>query len=186
MPTTDEGTIDFRRLAVRLIEQRVHAAMEMGGRRARRGDVRRNGYRERGLRTIIGEIRPGIPRLREGSYFPDEVPGSYSRTDRAMAGAIAEVYKLGLSTRKIERAAAELEFGRLSPSAVSRVIARLDADAATAARSTRWRRSTTSSGKKLPYCSLFAIAWSISLSSAARCSAELMAPTIGSPTMLPF
>ena len=38
----------------------------------------------------------------------------------------------------------------------------------------------------LSYCSLFAIAWSISLSSAARCSAELMAPTIGSPTMLPF
>ena len=36
------------------------------------------------------------------------------------------------------------------------------------------------------YCSLFAIAWSISLLSAARCSAELMAPTIGSPTMLPF
>ena len=36
------------------------------------------------------------------------------------------------------------------------------------------------------YCSLFAIAWSISLSSAARCSAELMAPTMGSPTMLPF
>ena len=36
------------------------------------------------------------------------------------------------------------------------------------------------------YCSLFASAWSISLSSAARCSAELMAPTMGSPTMLPF
>ena len=36
------------------------------------------------------------------------------------------------------------------------------------------------------YCSLFAIAWSISLLSAARCSAELMAPTMGSPTMLPF
>lgn len=36
------------------------------------------------------------------------------------------------------------------------------------------------------YCSLFAIAWSISLSSAARCSAELIAPTMGSPTMLPF
>ena len=31
------------------------------------------------------------------------------------------------------------------------------------------------------YCPLFAIAWSISLSSAARCSAELMAPTMGSP-----
>lgn len=52
---------------------------------------------------------------------------------------------------------------------------------------------TTSHGDTRPslcftrfYCSLFAIAWSISLSSAARCSAELMAPTIGSPTMLPF
>lgn len=39
---------------------------------------------------------------------------------------------------------------------------------------------------QLVYCPLFAIAWSISLSSAARCSAELMAPTMGSPTMLPF
>lgn len=39
---------------------------------------------------------------------------------------------------------------------------------------------------QLVYCSLFAIAWSISLLSAARCSAELMAPTMGSPTMLPF
>ena len=39
---------------------------------------------------------------------------------------------------------------------------------------------------QLVYCSLFAIAWSISLSSAARCSAELMAPMMGSPTMLPF
>ena len=154
MPTTDEGTIDFRRLAVRLVEQCVNAAKEMAVDELAGEGVRRNGYRERRLRTVIGEIRLGIPRLREGSYFPDEVPGPYSRTDRAMAGAIAEVYKLGLSTRKIERAAAELEFGRLSPSAVSRMIASLNADVATAARSTRWWRSTTSSGKKLPLRSL--------------------------------
>lgn len=29
LPTTDEGTIDFRRLAVRLAEQCVNAAMEL-------------------------------------------------------------------------------------------------------------------------------------------------------------
>ena len=36
MPTTDEGAVDFRRLAVRLVGQRLNAAMEMtaGARRA--------------------------------------------------------------------------------------------------------------------------------------------------------
>ena len=29
LPTTDEGTIDFRRLAVRLVKQCANAAMEM-------------------------------------------------------------------------------------------------------------------------------------------------------------
>lgn len=29
MPTTDEGTVDFRRLAIRLVGQRLNAAMEM-------------------------------------------------------------------------------------------------------------------------------------------------------------
>lgn len=29
MPTTDEGTVDFRRLTVRLVGQRLNAAMEM-------------------------------------------------------------------------------------------------------------------------------------------------------------
>lgn len=55
--------------------------------------MRLNGCRERRLRT---------PRHREDGYFPDEVLRPYSRTDHA----IAKVYKLGLSTRKIERAAA--------------------------------------------------------------------------------
>ena len=68
--------------------------------------MRLNGCRERRLRTVVGEIRLRTPRHREGGCFPDEVLRPYSRTDRAMVGTIAEVYKLGLSTRKIERAAA--------------------------------------------------------------------------------
>ena len=58
------------------------------------------------LRTVVGEIRLRTPRHREGGYFPDEALRSYPRTNRAMVGAIAKVYKLGLSTGKIERAAA--------------------------------------------------------------------------------
>lgn len=131
MPMTADGTIDFRRLAVGLVEGCVNAAMEMAVEEvAGEEGVCRNGYRERRLMTVIGEITLRIPRLREGSYFPEEVLRPYSRTDRAMVGAIAEVYRLGLSTRKIERAAADLEFGRLSPSAVSRMCATLDDDVA--------------------------------------------------------
>lgn len=36
------------------------------------------------------------------------------------------------------------------------------------------------------YPSLFAIAWSMSLLSVFCCSGDVIAPTIGSPTMLPF
>lgn len=61
MPTTDEGTIDFRRLADRLVEQRVNAAMEMAVDELAVEDVRRNGYRGRGLRTVIGEMGSGVP-----------------------------------------------------------------------------------------------------------------------------
>ena len=129
MPMTEDGTVDFRRLAVRLVEDCVNAAMEMAVEEVAGEGVRRNGYRERRLRTVIGEITLRIPRLREGSYFPEELLRPYSRTDRAMVAAIAEVYKMGMSTRKIERAAAELEFGRLSPSAISRMTQGLDADA---------------------------------------------------------
>ena len=131
MPMTADGTIDFRRLAVGLVEGCVNAAMEMAVEEITGEEgVRRNGYRERRLMTVICEITLRIPRLREGSYFPEEVLRPYSRTDRAMVGAIAEVYRLGLSTRQIERAAADLEFGRLSPSAVSRMCATLDDDVA--------------------------------------------------------
>ena len=127
MPMLEDGTIDFRRLAVMLVEECVNAAMDMAADELLGEGNRRNGYRERSLMTVIGEITIRIPKLREGTYFPEEVMRPYSRTDRAMVGAIAEAYALGLSARKIEKAAADLDFGRLSPSAVSRMTASLDA-----------------------------------------------------------
>ena len=133
MPMLEDGTVDFRRLAVGLVESCCNAAMEMAVEELCGEGNRRNGYRERRLMTVIGEIVLRIPKMREGSYFPEELLRPYSRTDRAMVGAIAEAYRLDLSTRKIERAAADLEFGRLSPSAVSRMCSTLDADVASVA-----------------------------------------------------
>ena len=34
---------------------------------------RRNGYRERRLRTVIGEIVLRVPKLREDTYFPERL-----------------------------------------------------------------------------------------------------------------
>lgn len=91
---------------------------------------RRNGYRERKLLTVLGEITLRIPKLREGTYFPDELIRPYSRVDRAMVAVVREVYVRGLSTRKIEKAADALGFASLSPSRVSRMTSDLDEEVA--------------------------------------------------------
>lgn len=91
---------------------------------------RRNGYRERKLATVLGEITMRIPKLREGTYFPDELIRPYSRVDRAMVAIVREVYVRGLSTRKIEKAADALGFAGLSPSRVSRMTSDLDEEVA--------------------------------------------------------
>ena len=130
LPRFDDGMVNVGELARTLAESIVNEVMDVEADLECEGGNQRNGYRERRIMTVIGEVTLRIPRLREGSYFPEEVLRPYSRTDRAMVAAIAEAYKLGLSTRKIERAAADLEFGRLSPSAISRMCATLDGDVA--------------------------------------------------------
>ena len=47
---------------------------------------RRNGYRERRWDTRVGTIDLAIPRLREGSYFPDWLLEPRRRVERALAG----------------------------------------------------------------------------------------------------
>lgn len=75
MPTTDEGTIDSRKLAVRLVEQCVNTAMEMAVDELAGEGVRRNGYRERGLRTVNGEMGSGVPGSGRAATSPTGCPG---------------------------------------------------------------------------------------------------------------
>jgi len=130
LPFREDGTIDINEMMRRELERMVNQIMDWQADELRGEGNRRNGYRERKLVTVLGEITMRIPKLREGTYFPDELIRPYSRVDRAMVAIVKEVYVRGLSTRKIEKAANALEFASLSPSRVSRMTAELDEEVA--------------------------------------------------------
>ena len=130
LPLREDGTIDINEMMRRELERMVNQIMDWQADELRGEGNRRNGYRERKLVTVLGEITMRIPKLREGTYFPDELIRPYSRVDRAMVAIVKEVYVRGLSTRKIEKAADALEFASLSPSRVSRMTSELDEEVA--------------------------------------------------------
>ena len=88
----------------------------------------RNGYRERRLKTCVGELTLRVPKLRSGSFFPEDVIERHRRVDRALAAAVAEMYAGGTSTRKVQRVAERMGVSRLSKDQVSAICASLDAD----------------------------------------------------------
>ena len=85
----------------------------------------RNGYRRREWDTRAGTIGLAIPKLREGSYFP-EFLGHRRRAERALASVVATSYLLGVSTRRVDKLAAALGVTSLSKSQVSLMAAELD------------------------------------------------------------
>lgn len=94
------------------------------------GATARNGYRERGLATPVGDIVLRIPKLRAGTHFPEGLIERRSRADRAVAAAVAESWTNGISTRKMERIARKMGIGRLSKDQVSAMCRSLDAGVA--------------------------------------------------------
>lgn len=130
LPFREDGTVDLNEMMRRELEAMVNRIMDWQADELCGEGNRRNGYRERKLLTVLGEITLRIPKLREGTYFPDELIRPYSRVDRAMVAVVREVYVRGLSTRKIEKAADALGFASLSPSRVSRMTSDLDEEVA--------------------------------------------------------
>ena len=130
MPKHDDGMIDLRELGRTLVETLVNEVMATQADMLCEDGNSRNGYRERRLVTSVDETTMRIPKLRMGSHFPDDVIERYSRTDRAVVAAVAEMYATGVSTRKVEKVAARLGVARMSASQVSRICGTLDEEVA--------------------------------------------------------
>jgi len=87
---------------------------------------RRNGYRERAWDTRTGTIDLQVPKLREGTYFPDWLLEPRRRAERAFVQVVAECYVRGVSTRRVEGLVRQLGIERLSKSRVSEMAKELD------------------------------------------------------------
>jgi putative transposase len=96
------------------------------GERSAQRTNRRNGYRPRDFDTRAGTIEMAIPKLRQGSYFPDWLLQRRKRAERALTSVVATCYLLGVSTRRMERLVESLGVTGLSKSQVSVMAAELD------------------------------------------------------------
>jgi len=86
----------------------------------------RNGYRRRDWDTRAGTIEVAIPKLRQGTYYPEWLLERRRRAERALAAVVATSYLLGVSTRRVEKLAESLGVTKLSKSQVSLMAAELD------------------------------------------------------------
>ena len=87
----------------------------------------RNGYRSRELDTRTGTLDLAIPKLREGTYFPEWLLERRKRAERALTSVIATCYVLGVSTRRMDKLVQSLGITGLSKSQVSVMARDLDA-----------------------------------------------------------
>lgn len=168
-PKNDDGSLDLNGIARGLLEGLLNEVMsEQAAELCADSGVARNGYRERRLSTCVGPITLRIPKLREGSYFPDDIVQRWSRTDTALASAVCEMWVNGVSNRKVDAVASEMGVERMSRSRVSRLCRALDGEIAQ-------MRSADLSGRAWPYLWLDATCVKCREAGAARSTAVVVA-----------
>ena len=92
--------------------------------------TQRNGHRPKLVSTPAGDIEVGIPKLRQGSFFP-ELLEPRRRIDKALWAVIMTAYITGTSTRKVDDLVKALGCDSgVSKSTVSRICKAIDADVA--------------------------------------------------------
>ena len=84
-----------------------------------------NGFKEKTLKTRLGEINFDIPQVRDGSFYPEALEKGL-RSERALTMTLAEMYVQGVSTRKVAAITEQLCGTAVTSSAVSRAAAQLD------------------------------------------------------------
>ena len=99
IPRFDDGMVNLQELIRLMAESLVNEIMDAQADEACAEGNQRNGYRERALVTSVGPITLRIPKLRMGSYFPEDLLVRYSRVDRAVIAAVSEMVVNGEKVR---------------------------------------------------------------------------------------
>jgi transposase-like protein len=125
------GQEDFLRPLIQSVVQQVlEAEMDeaLGAGKSERTEGRlgyRSGYYGRTLVTRVGKLELRVPQDRQGR-FRTEVFERYQRSEKALVGALTEMYVQGVSTRKVKAVTEELCGHEVSSSTVSRMNQSLD------------------------------------------------------------
>ena len=84
-----------------------------------------NGFKNKQVRTKVGELSVSVPQVRDSSFYPSSLEKGV-RTDRALLLALAEMYVQGTSTRKVSKIVEELCGFEVNSTEVSRASKLLD------------------------------------------------------------
>lgn len=85
MPRFQGGSINIQELIRHFAEMIVNEIMDdEADQMCEVSGNSRNGYRERKLATCVGTLALRVPKLRSGSFFPEDVLTRCQRTDRAL------------------------------------------------------------------------------------------------------
>ena len=84
-----------------------------------------NGFKDKALKTRVGELNLKIPQTRDCKFYPTSIEKGL-RSERALGLAIAEMYMQGVSTRKIAAIAEKLCGVQVTSDEVSRLNKQLD------------------------------------------------------------
>ena len=122
----------LRRVVEEVVQEILEAEMDeaLGAEKSER-TAKRRGYRSghysRRLVTRVGELELRVPQDRQG-HFRTEVFERYQRSEKALVGALAEMYVQGVSTRKVKAITEELCGHEFSSATVSRINESLDGE----------------------------------------------------------
>ena len=78
-----------------------------------------NGFKDKTVRSRLGELQLKVPQTREGAFYPQSLEKGL-RSERALLLAIAEMYVQGVSTRRVKKIVEELCGMDVSSTQVSR------------------------------------------------------------------